>query len=103
MAKMCNLQKHEPPSKRYVKDISQAADMNESALQADCGDEMVDLGLYTVNSKGKSGSEYQVQLSLKDKQVTMEVDTGSAVSMVFLKLSTITCLRTFHCSQQPFS
>ena len=62
VAKMCNFQKHEPPSTRYVKDISQGAHMNESALQADCGDEMVDFGLYTINWKGKSGSEYQVQL-----------------------------------------
>lgn len=56
--------------------------MNETALLADCGDEMVDLGLYAVNSKGKSGSGYQVQLLLEEKQVTMEVDTGYAVSII---------------------
>ena len=56
--------------------------MSEGTLQADCGDQMVDLGLYTINSKGKSGSGYQVQLWLEDKHVTMEVDTGSAVSII---------------------
>ena len=55
---------------------------NDVVLQVHSKDEMVDLGLYTINSKGKRGSGYQVQLWLEGKQVTMEVDTGSAVSII---------------------
>ena len=43
---------------------------------------MVDLGLYSISSKGKSGSGYQIELLLEGRQVTMEVDTGSAVSII---------------------
>ena len=39
-------------------------------------------GLYTLKSKGQGGSGFQVQLLLEGKQVSMEVDTGSAVSIV---------------------
>lgn len=56
--------------------------MNENAQQVDCGDEVADRGLYTINSKGKSGSGYHVQLLLEDKQVTMEVYTASSVSII---------------------
>ncbi|KAL9982154.1 hypothetical protein ACROYT_G010964 [Oculina patagonica] len=55
--------------------------MNENALQVKGIDgEMVDLGLYTINLKGCS--EFQVQLLLEVKQVTIEVDAGSAVSII---------------------
>ena len=42
---------------------------------------MCGLGLYSLTSKDKRGSVYQVQL-LEGKAVRMEVDTGSAVSVV---------------------
>ena len=42
------------------------------------------LGLYTLKSKGQGGSGFQVQLLLEGKPVSMEVDTGSAVSIVSL-------------------
>ena len=81
VAKMCSFQKREPPSTRYVQDVSQVVNMNENALEVEVVEgEMVDLGLYSINSRGKSG--YQVQLLLEGKQVTMEVDTGSAVSII---------------------
>ena len=79
---MCSSQKREPPSTRYVEDVSQVMNTNDVALQVHSEDEMVDFGLYTINSKGKRGSGYQVQLWLEGKQVTMEVDTGSAVSII---------------------
>ena len=70
-----------PPSTRYVQDVSQVVSLNENALEVEGVDgEMADLGLYSINSKGKSG--YQVQLLLEGKQVTMEVDAGSAVSII---------------------
>ena len=40
------------------------------------------LGLYTLKSKVQGGSGFQVQLLLAGKPVSMEVDTGSAVSIV---------------------
>ena len=40
------------------------------------------LGLYTLKSKGQGGSGFQVQLLLEGKPVSMEVDIGSAVSIV---------------------
>ena len=45
-------------------------------------EEQSGLGLYTLNSKGQGGSVFQVQLLLEGKPVSMEVDTGSAVSIV---------------------
>ena len=82
LAKMCSSQKREPPSTSYVEDVSQLVNTNDDALQVHNGDEMVDLGLYTISSKRRGGSGYQVQLWLEGKQVTMEVDTGSAVSII---------------------
>ncbi|KAL9976320.1 hypothetical protein ACROYT_G013606 [Oculina patagonica] len=64
VAKMYSFQKREPPSARYVQDVSQVVNMNENASEVEGVDgEMVDLGLYAINSKGKSG--YKVQLSLE--------------------------------------
>ena len=78
VTKMCSFQKREPPSTRYVQDVSKVMNMNENASEVEGVDgEMVGLGLYAINSKGNSG--YKVQLSLEGKQVTIEVDTGSAV------------------------
>ena len=79
---MCSSQKREPSSTCYLEDVSQVMNTNDVALQVHSEDEMVDLGLYTINSKGKRGSDYQVQLWLEGKQVTMEVDTGSAVPII---------------------
>ena len=45
-------------------------------------EEQSELGLYTLKSKGQVGSGFQVQLLLEGKPVSMEVDTGSAVSIV---------------------
>ena len=45
-------------------------------------EEQSGLGLYTLKSKGQGGSGFQVQLLLEGKPVSMEVDTGSAVSIV---------------------
>ena len=45
-------------------------------------EEQSGLGLYTPKSKEQSGSRFQVQLLLEVKPVNMEVDTGSAVSIV---------------------
>ena len=45
-------------------------------------EEQSGLGLYTLKSKGNGGSGFQVQLLLEGKPVSMEVDTGSAVSIV---------------------
>ncbi|PFX24413.1 hypothetical protein AWC38_SpisGene10976 [Stylophora pistillata] len=51
--------------------------------EADRGHEIVDLGSYTMNSKGKGGSRSQVQLYVEDKQVTTDVDAGSAASIIY--------------------
>jgi hypothetical protein len=49
---MCSFQKREPPSTRYVQDVSQVVNMNENASEVEGVDgEMVDLGLYAINSK----------------------------------------------------
>ena len=45
-------------------------------------EEQSGLGLYTLKSKGQGGSGFQVQLLLEGKPVSMEVETGSAVSIV---------------------
>ena len=45
-------------------------------------EEQSGLGLYTLKSKGQGGSGFQVQLLLEGKPVSMEVDKGSAVSIV---------------------
>ena len=79
MAKMCSSQKRKPSSTHYVEDVSQVMITNDVALQVHGEHEMVDLGLNMINSKGKWGSGYQVQLWLEGKQVIMEVDKGSAV------------------------
>ena len=45
-------------------------------------EEQSGLGLYTLKYKGQGGSGFQVQLLLEGKPVSMEVDKGSAVSIV---------------------
>ena len=42
----------------------------------------MDLSLYILKGKGKGRFGYQVELLLEGKKVRMEVDTGSAVSIV---------------------
>ena len=50
MAKMCSFQRREPPSTRYVQDVSQVGNMNENALEVEGVDgKMVDLNLHSVN------------------------------------------------------
>jgi len=49
----------------------------ENASPVDTAVGMVDVGLYAFNSKGKSG--YLVELFLDGRQVTTEVEAGSAV------------------------
>ena len=69
---MCN-QKCDAHNTRYVEDI----------LQSDSGDdEMCGLGLYPLTSTDQRRSGYQVQRLLDGKPVRMEVDTGSAVSII---------------------
>ncbi|XP_068739646.1 uncharacterized protein [Montipora capricornis] len=58
---------------RYVEDVSQS----DSADVEMCG-----LGLYTLTSTDQRRSGYQVQLLLDGKPVRMEVDTGSAKSII---------------------
>ena len=58
---------------RYVEDVSQSASAD---------DDMCGLGLYTLTSADQRRSGYQVQLLLEGKPVKMEVDTGSAVSII---------------------
>lgn len=67
MAKMCH-QKGEQQSMRYV----------EVSSNENTSDEQFGLGLHTLTSKGQSGPG---QL-LEGKRISMEVDTGSAVSIV---------------------
>ena len=54
----------------------------EFGLPASTTEEQSGLGLYTLKSKGQGGLGFQVQLLLEGKPVRMEVDTGSAVSIV---------------------
>ena len=69
---MCN-QKCDAHNTRNVEDVSQS----DSA-----DDEMCGLGLYTLTSTDQRRSGYQIQLLLDGKPVRMEVDTGSAVSII---------------------
>ena len=69
---MCN-QECDARNTRYVEDVSQLASTD---------DEMCGLGLYTLTSADQWRSGYQVQLLLDGKPVKMEVDTGSAVSII---------------------
>ena len=71
LAKMCD-KKGKIQSTRYLEVDSP---MNTTEEQSG-------LGLYTLKSKGQGGSGFQVQLLLEGKPVSMEVDTGSAVSIV---------------------
>ena len=72
IAKMCN-QKYDAHNTRYVEDVSQSTSAD---------DDMCGLGLYTLTSADQRRSGYQVQLLLEGKPVKMEVDTGSAVSII---------------------
>ena len=71
LAKMCD-KKGKIQSTRYL----------EVDSPMDTTEEQSGLGLYTLKSKGQGGSGFQVQLLLEGKPVSMEVDTGSAVSIV---------------------
>ena len=72
IAKMCN-QKCDAHNTRYVEDVSQSASADDDI----CG-----LGLYTLTSADQRRSGCQVQLLLEGKPAKMEVDTGSAVSII---------------------
>ena len=72
----------------------------------------MDLSLYILKGKGKGRFGYQVALLLEGKKVSMEVDTGSAVSIVsereyknllkHLRLRpTRIHLQTYPCEQLP--
>ena len=71
LAKMCD-KKGKIQSTRYLE-----VDSPMNTTEEESG-----LGLYTLKSKGQGGSGFQVQLLLEGKPVSMEVDTGSAVSIV---------------------
>ena len=71
LAKVCD-KKRKVQSTRYL----------EFGLPASMTEEQSGLGLYTLKSKGQGGLGFQVQLLLEGKPVSMEVDTGSAVSIV---------------------
>ena len=71
LAKMCD-KKGKIQSTRYLEVDSL---MNTTEEQSG-------LEMYTLKSKGQGGSGFQVQLLLEGKPVSMEVDTGSAVSIV---------------------
>ena len=71
LAKMCD-KKGKIQSTRYME-----VDSPMSTTEEQSG-----LGLCTLKSKGQGGSGFQVQLLLEGKPVSMEVDTGSAVSIV---------------------
>ena len=72
IAKMCN-QKYDAHNTRYVADVSQSASAD---------DDMCGLGFYTLTSADQRRSGYQVQPLLEGKPVKMEIDTGSAVSII---------------------
>ena len=71
LAKMCD-KKGKIQSTRYLEVDSAMCTTEEQS----------GLGLYTLKSTGQGGSGFQVQLLLEGKPVSMEVDTGSAVSIV---------------------
>lgn len=81
VVKMCSSQKREPPSKQYVQDVSQVVNIYENALEVEgVNGEMVDLG-FTLSFQKKT-VDIKVQLLLEGRRVTMEVNTGSAVSVI---------------------
>ena len=69
---LCN-QKCDAHNRCYVEIVSPSASAD---------DEMCGLWLYTLTSADQRRSGYQVQLLLEGKPVKMEVDTGSAVSII---------------------
>ena len=69
---LCN-QKCDAHNKCYVEIVSPSASAD---------DEMCGRWLYTLTSADQRRSGYQVQLLLEGKPVKMEVDTGSAVSII---------------------
>ena len=68
---MCT-QYRESHSTRHVENVS-LTDVTEGT---------VDLSLYILKGKGKGRFGYQVELLLEGKKVSMEIDTGSAVSII---------------------
>ena len=71
LAKMCD-KKGKIQSTRYLEVDSPMSNTEEQS----------GLGLYTLKSKGQGGPGFQVQLLLEGKPVSMEVDTGSPLSIV---------------------
>ena len=71
LAKMCDKKGKIQPTRYLEVDSPRSTTKEQSGL-----------GLYTLKSKGQGGSGFQVQLLLEGKPVSMEVDTGSAVSIV---------------------
>ena len=71
IANMCT-QYRESHSTRHVENVS-LTDVTEGT---------VDLSLYILKGKGKGRFGYQVELLLEGKKVSMEIDTGSAVSII---------------------
>ena len=71
LAKMCD-KKGKIHSTRYL----------EFEFTMSTSEEQSGLEMYTLKYKGHGGSGFQVQLLLEGKPVSMEVDTGWAVSIV---------------------
>jgi len=71
LAKICD-KKGKIQSMSYLE-----VDLTMCTTEAQSGQEM-----YALKSKGHGGSGFQVQLLLEGKPVSIEVDTGSAVSIV---------------------
>ena len=71
LAKMCD-KKGKIQSMSYLEvDLTMCTTEEQSGLE-----------MYTLKCKGHGGSGFQVQLLLEGKQVSVEVDTASAVSIV---------------------